>query len=339
MKQKISLFLVFTVLIALAPAVSLLGGARPGTAEPVSAAASPDAPAAEPEPVRAGEEIVVLDAASGELIHLSERDYAVGAVMCEMPAGYESEALAAQALASRSYALYVKAQRESAPLPELNGAHFSVNTATLEGYMTPEQARGLWGASFDEYYQKICAAVDGTMNEALTYEGAPIAACYHAISPGETENSENVFASPLPYLVSADSSWDKAAEDYETTVSFTPAALEDMLRFGDNTFSAAGEPESGLGASRATAAGTVLSLEICSRGFSGVKLREYLSLRSAAFEAVYKDNEFVFTVRGYGHDVGMSQHGANELAKSGKTHAEILAHYYHGAQVTLIKGG
>ncbi len=336
MKQKILLFIVFTVLIALAPAVSLLGGTRPGAAEPVSAAASPEAPAA--EPVRAGEELVLLDAATGELIHLSERDYAVGAVMCEMPAGYESEALAAQALASRSYALYVKAQRESAPLPELNGAYFSVNTATLEGYMTPEQARGLWGASYDEYYKKVCAAVDGTMNEALTYEGAPIAACYHAISPGTTENSENVFASPLPYLVSADSSWDKSAEDYETTAVFTPAALEDMLRLGESSFAAAGEPESWLGASRSTAAGTVLSLEICSRDFSGVKLREYLSLRSAAFEAVYKDNEFVFTVRGYGHGVGMSQHGANELAKSGKTHAEILAHYYHGAQVTQIKG-
>ena len=336
MKQKILLFLVFTALIALAPAVSLLGGASADKAEPVSAAASPEASAA--EPVRAGEELILLDAASGELIHLNERDYAVGAVMCEMPASYESEALAAQALASRSYALYVKALREKEPLPELNGAHFSVNTATLEGYMAPEQARGLWGARYDEYFAKVCAAVDATMGEALTYKGAPTAACYHAISPGATENSENVFSSALPYLVSVDSSWDKAAPDYETTATFTPAALEDLLRLGEGTFAAAGEPSGWLGASRSTASGTVLSLEICSREFTGVKLREYLSLRSAAFEVEYLNDEFVFTVRGYGHGVGMSQFGANELAKSGKTHAEILAHYYHGASVTPTGG-
>ncbi|MDO4565819.1 MAG: SpoIID/LytB domain-containing protein [Oscillospiraceae bacterium] len=330
MKHKLLLFLAFILLIALAPAVSLIGGAVP----------APESPAGEAQPamseapvVHEGETLLVLDEATGEVLTLSEREYALGALMCEMPALYETEALKAQALACRSYALYVKALREASPLPELNGAYFTVNTDSLTGYMEPGQAKGLWGAQYEAYLAKMQAAVDETMSERLLYEGAPIAACYHAISGGYTEASENIFASPLPYLVSVESAWDREAEGWKSRAVFTPATLEDLIRQKDAAFTVSGEPSGWLGGSRKSQAGTVLSITICAREFTGAELREMLSLRSAIFDVEYINYEFMFTVYGYGHGAGMSQYGANAMAKQGASHEQILEYYYTGATV------
>ncbi|MEG0751732.1 MAG: stage II sporulation protein D [Oscillospiraceae bacterium] len=326
MKNKIGLFIAFALLIAIAPALSLInfGG---GTAH-FPAAAEKDPTAFQ------GIELIVLDEGTDKLLTLSERDYAIGAVMSEMPASYEVQALEAQAIACRSYARHIKALRDKEPLKQLKGGVFAINTAKLEGYISPDQAKARFGSSYAKYSEKITAAVDETIDEILTFDGAPIAACYHAISPGKTENSENVFTSALPYLVSVDSSFDTTAKGYESAVKLPPAELEDMIRTADSSFKTSGDPSTWLGTLRASEAGTVLELELCSRKFTGPELRKHLNLRSAAFSVEYSDNAFVFTVHGYGHGVGMSQNGANELAKRGADHAAILAHYYKGAELT-----
>ncbi len=338
MKQVISLIVIFALFIALTPIIALLAPDKSvggGLADPAPSATVDPVQTAPATEKYEGGSLVLLDEATGQTLTVTERDYVIGAVLCEMPALYEIEALKAQAVAAHTYALFVKQLRETSPLIELQGASFTVNTATFTGYMSKAQAKSHFGNDFDAYYTKIEQAVDAVMTETLQYDGRLISACYHAISPGRTENSENVFASSAPYLTGVDSSWDTTAEKYETTVDLTASELNDLLRIGKKGFETSGDPATWLGDRQATEAGTVTLQNICGVSFTGVELRTMLALRSAAFDISYANNTFTFKVRGYGHGVGLSQYGANCMAKEGKTYAEILAHYYQGA--VLVK--
>lgn len=329
--KKGRMLAVFGVLVAVVPAVALLGPR--GTAQP--SALQPAAAAAQDEPAAPGT-FRVLDESTGQVLELSEGEYVLGALLCEMPASWEVEALKAQAVAIRSYALYVKKMAELHPDEALKGAHFAVNTATLTGYMDEADAKRLFGEEFNVYYNKAKGAVDSVLEYALLSDGEPICACYHAISGGRTEASENVFAAALSYLVPVDSAHDAAAQGYLSTAVFPPYDLADILS-AEASFAAVGEPETWLGEREVSASGTVLRQDICGASFTGVQLRELLGLRSAVFDLHYDEpnGQFVFTVRGYGHGVGMSQHGANALAEQGKSFEDILAHYYTGAQLAV----
>ena len=327
MRRFSALLVLFLLLAALLPALGLLRktGGTSGT-QP-----------AEPAPgAYTGGTLLVLDEATGKVLELSERDYVLGAVMCEMPALWEPEALKAQAVAAHTYALYVKALREAAPVENLKGAYFSVNTAQHEGYLTPDQALALYGGKYAEYSAKIAAAVDAVLPEILTWQGQPISACYHAISPGRTEASENVFGTALPYLVAVDSDWDTQAEGYETVTTYTWSDLADMLTANLAGFAVAGDPEGWFGVPVYSDSGTLLSVELCGRTYTGAQLRAALSLRSAALTFTYADGSFTVTAHGYGHSVGMSQYGAHCLAQEGRSYAEILAHYYPGTELTRL---
>ncbi|MEG0912378.1 MAG: stage II sporulation protein D [Oscillospiraceae bacterium] len=337
MKQMTGLVILFALFIALTPAIALLSPNKSDLKDAIfKPGETPDSIVnSEPEKQKYdGGSILVLDEASGQTLSLTEREYVIGAVLCEMPALYEPDALKAQAIATHTYALFVKDMREAAPLPELAGAYFKVNTSAFSGYMTKDQAEVHFGNNFEKYYSKITAAVDSTLDTVLKYDGKLISACYHAISPGKTENSENVFSSSAPYLVSVDSSWDSGAEGFETVVALTPGELSDMLGTAKQGFIPSGAPSEWLGDTSYTDAGTVSGINICGVALTGTELRSMLQLRSAAFTARFEDDKFVFTVHGYGHGVGMSQYGANCMAKSGKSYKEILAHYYKNTNLS-----
>lgn len=331
MKRKLGPMVLFALLIALTPALALLAGKGP-------ALDSENKQSQQDSANYEGGEIIVFDEAKGQTVTLSEREYVLGALICEMPALYEDEALKAQAVAIHSYALNVKQARRDNPDPALKGGYFMVNSANFTGYTTVDGAKKVYGDNFDAYYAKMEAAVDATIQQILTYDGDPISACYHAISPGRTEASENIFVSALPYLVSVDSSWDTAAADYKSEARFTPSDFEDLMRIYDKDFKVSGDPSAWVGSVTVSEAGTVLKQMLCDREYAGTSLREVFSLRSAAFELSYDEStsEFVFNVKGYGHGVGLSQNGANGMAKEGKTYEEILAHYYPGTVLTEV---
>jgi len=326
MKRMLGPILLFAVLIAVTPAVALLPGGGATVTLPETSSGSTDA--------YTGGEITVFDESAGQTLELTMREYVTGALICEMPASYEPAALQAQAIAIHTYALTVQAMREAAPDPALEGGVIAVDTANHIGYTTRELAIRLYGDNFNEYYRKMQDAVDATLKYILTYDGQPISACYHAVSPGRTEASENIFVSALPYLVSVDSSWDEQAPDFETEKRFSATEFSDLLYSYDAGFTTSGSPSGWLGSTDRSEAGTVLSQTICARQYVGTTLRTVFGLRSAAFDLTYEDDTFVFTVRGYGHGVGMSQYGANYLALQGKTSSEILAYYYPGAVLT-----
>lgn len=270
----------------------------------------------------------VLDCETGEVNEIDTEDYIFGVVAAEMPALYEEEALKAQATAAYTYACYRRSQNAG------KGYDITNDHTTDQSFTTEEAARERWGDNADEYCDKIRAAVRDTAGYMVTYDGKPALAVYHAISSGKTEDCENVWGGKLPYLVPAASLGDKLSPDYLTTVEVSEEEFKNALK---DECELNGEPKDYFGELSRSESGYVLEAEICGQKISGSRLRSLFELRSNAFDAEYKDGKFVFTVRGYGHGVGMSQYGANYLAKQGSGFKEILESYYTGCEVEKIK--
>lgn len=238
-------------------------------------------------------------------------DYIIGVVAAEMPASYNSEALMAQAIAARTYALRELEKNPSVPLTSIGQAYISQDTM-----------RERWGESYRELYEKVRAAVSSTEGMIITYDNEPILAAFCASSGGVTEKSENVWGSALPYLTAVDSHWDSAADGFTQTKAYTEGELDSLL---------GGVPE----IQAKSQSGYVLSARVGGKVLTGMQIRQKLSLKSAAFDVKHADGKIYITTRGYGHGVGMSQTGANGMAEEGNSCRQILAHYYPGTEISI----
>ena len=232
-----------------------------------------------------------------------------------MPASFNVEALKAQAVIARTYALKANSR----------GTVLSDNESS-QSYKSNEELKSLWGSSYNTYYNKVKGGVDSTRGMYLTYNGSYIEAVYHSTSNGRTEDSSNVWGNYFPYLVSVDSPYDSSNPSYLKTVSFSYSDIFKKLGViitSDTDFIINGK----------TSGDRVSSISVGEVSFTGVDFRNKLGLRSADFDIEKNDEGVVITTRGYGHGVGMSQYGANGMAKSGSSYRDILFHYYSG--VTL----
>ena len=246
-------------------------------------------------------------------------DYLPRAVAAEMPASYGAEALKAQAVAVRTYVLAARRHPD---------ADVCTDSGCCLAYRTEDELRALWGADYDGCMAAVTAAVKATDGEILTYDGTPILAAFHASSAGSTEDSAAVW-SAQPYLVAVDSpETPDSVPGLVTTVSFAPGELAARLGLAD-----AAPPEAWLTGTERDDAGRVKFLRIAGQSLSGAFVRRSLGLRSTDFSVQFDGGDFVFTVAGYGHGVGMSQEGAKLLAADGWTYDEILAHYYPGTEL------
>ena len=304
---------------------AVLSGAEPASSAVSSPAASAQPPSAVPS--ADAETFLVEDQATGQVLELSRQEYVLGAVAAEMPVSWPDEALKAQAVAAHSYALYC---RDHTTLQ--SGAWLTADPARRQGCLTEPVLRSYWGTAYDENYARLSALVDEVLDDLLTYENSPACTSYFAISNGRTEASENIWGSALPYLVSVDSSTDLAADNYEYTVTFSAAQVQQALA-GLGLTADLAAPESWFGPAELTAAGYAKALPVCGQTVSGTALRRVLGLRSTCFTVQYQSGNFSFTTRGYGHGVGLSQWGAKAMAEQGTGYADILAHYYPGTQL------
>ncbi len=268
----------------------------------------------------------IFDLLSENILEVSYSDYVKGAIASEMGADFEFEALVAQGVAAFSCGLYQQKIHFAADYD------FSAAPDKKLGYMTEEKAMEIYGDNFDEKWAVISSAAEKAMKYVLTYNGEPALAVYHAISNGTTESSENAWNGAVPYLVSVKSPGDVHHPDYETKISVSRAEALEILNKNGAGLNGSYPEEWFEGATR-TEAGYVDKIIIGAATFSGEKLRSIFNLRSSDFDVQYKDDNFIFTVRGYGHGVGLSQVGANYMAKEGADFKEILAHYYPGTEL------
>ena len=259
---------------------------------------------------------IIVYRSNGSVINLNMTDYLIGVVSSEMPASFNLEALKAQSVLARTYAL--KAKQTGKKLTD---------TVSTQSYIDIDQMKNKWGNSFNTYYNKIKNAVENTNGEYLSYNGNYIEALYHSTNNGKTESSLDVFGNYYPYLISVSSEYDKNASSYLRTINMPLDAISNKLGLSLNN-------DSVISILSYTDGGTIKEININGNNFSGKKVRELLGLRSADFDISISDNNANITTRGYGHGVGMSQYGANGMANAGYGYKDILSHYYPGTTLT-----
>ena len=263
--------------------------------------------------------IKVKNEKTGEIKEIPFEEYIKGVVSGEMPASYELEALKAQAVASRSYALY-----------HMNKKEYDVtNTTSSQVYLEENELKEKWKEEYEKNINKIEKAILETKGEYLTYQGEKIDAMFFAVSTGKTENSEEVFVSKLPYLRSVSSSWDEKSPVFTDTVTLN---IKDFY----NNLNLPYKEKLEVQILEKTTTGRIRKLKINEIEMNGRDFQTKLKLRSNYFEIIQKDNNIIINTKGYGHGVGMSQFGANEMAKEGSDYKKILKHYYEGTEIKKI---
>ena len=262
--------------------------------------------------------IVTIYRSNGQVIKLDLEEYIIGVVGAEMPASFNTEALKAQALVSRTYAL--KAIQSGKKLTD---------TISTQVYKDNNQLKVMWGSSYNTYYNKIKNAVTTTKGMYITYNNQYIDAVFHSTSNGYTEDSSNVWKNSFPYLKSVESPWDKSASSYNRTITISYSKVSKILGF-DVT------KDTPIEVLSKTKSNRINSIKIGNKTYTGVELRTLLNLRSTDFEIKLEDKIYI-TTKGYGHGVGMSQYGANGMAKNGYNYSQIIKHYYQGISINKIK--
>ena len=258
-------------------------------------------------------------------------EYILGVVAAEMQVDYNIEALKAQALASYTFAYFRHIQNEKND----NEYDITNDTSKDQGYLDPVGRQAKWGDKYDEYEKKVKSAINSVKNRLIVYNGEPILAVYHAISCGNTEAAKNVWNTKYPYLQSENSIGDLLCPDFLSEVK---VSKEDFAaKLTDLGCEVTGEAANYIGKITKSDAGYVTNITLGGKEFTGDKIREIFSLRSASFDLIFKEDTFIFTVSGYGHGVGMSQFGANYMAEQGSTYDEIISAYYRGVKIVNMK--
>jgi len=276
----------------------------------------------EPEEGESPRTVRLLNESDGSITTINLEDYIVGVVSAEMPASFEIEALKAQAVAARTYAMNKIESRSDIDYDLIIGTKD-------QAYQDNKALLAKWGLSFFPNYLKIREAVKDTQNQILTYEGKIINAFYFSMSNGYTEKSNLVFMQDLPYLQSVDSKWDnETLSNYEYTKTITREEFCNSLEIPCELITIENETRSD--------SNRILEININGKTLKGTEVRTKLGLRSTDFAIAIKDNEIDITTKGFGHGVGMSQYGANGMAKDGYTYEQILNHYYQNVEIQKI---
>ena len=303
---------------------------QPEEALPVESGSLPiDRTVVTPEPSLDSARQVEVKLADDTVETMALDDYLWGVVAAEMPASFESEALKAQAVAARTYTCS-KMERTTDAHPE---ADLCTDVNCCQAYRTREEAAAGWGESAQLYADKISAAVADTDGMAVLYEGKPIQAVFFSSADGRTVDAVEVWGNAVPYLTGVDSPEGEEVPNYHSTVTLTAEEFKNAFLVQYPEANLSGDPAGWFGGTVANSAGGVSSVDVGGITASGQDLRTLFSLRSTSFTVSAGAEGVTFSVTGYGHGVGMSQYGANALAKEGKDYEEILKWYYTGVEV------
>lgn len=270
-------------------------------------------------------EVAVLRTATNTVEKLQLEEYVEGVVASEMPAEFEEEALKAQALTARTYIVNHLLSSKDERIPQNADVSDTVNHQV---YKNKQELKQLWGKEFDWKMKKIKEAVEATKGKILTYQDKPINASFFSTSNGYTENAEEYWSNSVPYLKSVESPWDADSPKFQDRKVFSVQEFQQKLNIRLENSNDVGT------VTKRTSGKKVAEVSIAGKTFTGREIREKLGLQSTDFSWKRKGDTIIVSTKGYGHGVGMSQYGANGMAKEGKKYEEIVRHYYQGISIS-----
>lgn len=283
-----------------------------------------------PHGARADSDVIVRVLLGGEIVEMSMELYLIGVVSAEMPASFEPDALKAQAIAARTDVLHKMYVSPKAQHPD---AHTCGYFTCCVAFNSDARLREKWGGNYVYNITRIINAVTETDGVFMSYGGAPILAVFHASSAGRTETSGNVWVADRPYLQSVYSpETEYLVPGFISTVTVSQSDFIETVRA--NLPNARLDDDASLWITDIahTESGRVSTLKLGGVTIRGTELRAMFSLRSTAVTIDIIDGDIIFTTAGNGHGVGMSQHGANIMARNGMSYREILRAYYTGIE-------
>lgn len=265
--------------------------------------------------------INVKDTTTSKIDKMDLEEYVIGVVAAEMPASFNNEALKAQAIASRTYAMY-----------KINNSKKDFDVVTdvsNQSYITIDEMKNKWQNDFDKYYEKVKNAVNETEGLVITYNDEIIESYYFAMSNGYTENASLVFMEDRDYLESVESIYDnESLNNFKVTFELSKIEFCKLLEIDCSNIEISNTLRSNTN--------RVNSITINNKNFKGTEVRSKLSLRSTDFDITLMNDKVVITTKGYGHGVGMSQYGANGMANAGMNYKDILKYFYKNTEISSI---
>lgn len=273
--------------------------------------------------------ISVMKSENGRVDMLTPKEYIVGVLAAEMDPDCHDEALKAQAVAAYTYALYIK---QTDNPDDLNGADISDDPDSYQGYLDIEERREKWGERFEENEKKFNEIADSVEGKVIYYDGKPILAAYHDLNSGKTESAETVWKKDIPYLVQVESPGDRLCTYYVTEVKLTYDEFGSAIKKIDGVELDKGR-EKWIGEVERTESGYVLSVTVCGSKVSSVDFRNIFDLNSCCFDIKSDKEGVTIKVKGNGHMVGLSQYGADYMARQGSGYEEILKSYYSDVEI------
>lgn len=260
---------------------------------------------------------------TGNVENIGLEEYIVGVLAGEMPIYFEIEALKAQAVAARSYALKRMEYNK-------NNEYDVVDSIMNQVYLDRNYLREAWGTSYTNNINKLIRAVNETSGEYLDYDGGIADALFFSTSNGYTEDADVVFSFSVPYLKSVDSKWDENVSSvFHSSVTISVSDFLQKMKISNSdsvVFSDIVKSDTGR----------VISININGVNFKGMDVYNNLGLKSLDFSLEQVGSNIVINTSGYGHGVGMSQYGALGMAKNGYNYKDILLHYYTGVTIKKI---
>ena len=265
-------------------------------------------------------------------------EYVRGVVSAEMPAEFHLEALKAQAVAARTFALAHMEEYGGTKYSKAKGANVC-DTVQCQVYMNKEDRLKTWPKSKgEEYYKKVTEAVQETSGKVLTYDNKLVLKPYYfATSSGKTEDAKEVLNVSIPYLKSVKSSGEEIAPKYKTSLKLSYKNFVNTINNKANAKVTTNNVKSKVKIKERSSSGSVKWITLGGATISGSNFRSLFNLSSSNFDIVFEKKEVIINCKGYGHGLGMSQWGANVRAKEGKKYDEILKHYYSGVNIEDIE--
>ncbi len=247
-------------------------------------------------------------------LYLDLNDYVTGVVASEMPALFNEEALKAQAVAARSFAT-----------SKIENNFLELTSGISDQVYSPNfKLKEKWNDDYNKYYNKIYNCVKSTHNKVIKRDNKILRTYYFSMSNGYTENSQTVFNDTT--FTSVKSLENENTPNYKFQKKFSSSDLNKLLNVSNIDIQNIERNETNH----------VKSITINNKTYTGIEFRKLLNLRSTDFTIEKQDNNYIITTIGYGHGVGMSQYGANQMAKAGASYKEILNHYYENTEISEI---
>ncbi|MDD6447110.1 SpoIID/LytB domain-containing protein [Oscillospiraceae bacterium LCP25S3_E10] len=270
----------------------------------------------------------IYDKSTKKVITVNDVDFCCGALATETEADIPTEALKAQAVAIHTYYTHLRDESRK----QNKEYDFQCNSKIWEVYADKNDIKAKWGDTFEESFGAIEKAVKEVSDILVLYNDSPAMTKYFEISSGTTDSYSEIYGKDIKYLTNVATPYDTVANNYQTKQTFSSEELNSLMGKKYKDYKAA-DADKNVSEIKKTNYSTVLSLRVGNKEIKGYEFADILKLRSSNFNVETKEGNYIFTVYGYGENIGLSKFGSCQLAKQGSSYIEILEYYYPGTKI------